>query len=155
MNRDELRRLWDEMSAEGNWIPSWPDSLRGLSAEDAAWKPDDTNTDAHSIWQEIVHVTFWRRVTLGAITNEPRPTDDEVNAREFAAPDPSSDGVTESAWAAAVAALEQSQRAIADELCDENSSLDLERVQYHLIHDAYHLGRITHLRALRGTPPPF
>ena len=33
---------------------------------------------------------------------------------------------------------------------DEHS--DIHRIPYHLIHDAYHLGRITQLRAMRGGP---
>ena len=32
---------------------------------------------------------------------------------------------------------------------------DISRITYHLIHDAYHLGRITQVRAMQGTAPKF
>ena len=39
MDRSELLELWNDMWKEGNWVPSWPDSLAGLNAETAAWTP--------------------------------------------------------------------------------------------------------------------
>jgi len=63
MERPNLLELWNDMWKEGNWIPSWPDSLAGLTAEEAAWSPDP---NCHSVWQQVVHVTFWRNVTLSA-----------------------------------------------------------------------------------------
>lgn len=32
---------------------------------------------------------------------------------------------------------------------------DTDRIPYHLIHGAYHLGRITQLRKMQGAPPTF
>jgi len=58
LERTEALQFWNDMWQEGNWFPSIPDSLAGLSAADAAWSPDPK---CHSIWQEVVHLTFWRK----------------------------------------------------------------------------------------------
>jgi hypothetical protein len=146
MDRNHLLELWNDMWKEGNWVPSWPDSLAGLSAEAAAWSPDPK---CHSIWQEVVHVTFWRQVTLLQLVGSERPSDEDIERLEFAA----SEVVSEDAWTAAVAALKQTQDEIAVAIQDE--SKDIARIPYHLIHDPYHLGRITQLRAMQGTAPKF
>jgi hypothetical protein len=146
MEREKLLELWNDMGQEGNWVPSWPDSLAGLSAEEAAWSPDP---QCHSLWQEVVHVTFWRRVTLDRMAGGTPPGEAEIERLQFAAPEVTSDD----AWAAAVEALKQTQDEIAAAIQDP--AKDIARVAYHLIHDAYHLGRITQLRAMQGTAPKF
>jgi hypothetical protein len=146
MDRDQLLELWNDMWKEGNWVPSWPDSLADLTAENASWKPEPP---CHSIWQEVVHVTFWRKVTLTRLAGGGAPSDEEVMRLEFAAPEKA----TEEAWTAAVEALRQTQQAIAAAIQD--ASADISRIPYHLIHDAYHLGRVTQLRAMQGTAPKF
>lgn len=146
MDRKELLELWNDMWKEGNWIPSWPDSLAELSATDAAWSP---NPGCHSIWQEVVHVTFWRTVTLTRMAGGNAPDEQTIEQFEFAAPAL----VTEAAWNETVAALKHTQEAIGFAIQDEHQ--DIDRVRYHLIHDAYHLGRITQLRMMQGTTPKF
>ena len=146
MDRGELLELWNDMWKEGNWVPSWPDSLAGLSGEAAAWSPDP---GCHSIWQEVVHVTYWRCVTLKRMAGGASPDPEEVERLEFARPEV----VSEAAWADAVEALKQTQHEIAVVILDETS--DITRIPYHLIHDAYHLGRITQVRAMQGTAPKF
>ena len=140
------------MWQEGNWVPSWPDSLAGLSAEEAAWIPDALS--CHSIWQEVVHVIFWREATLRLLAGGDPPTGEEIAAQEFAPPPI----VTEEAWTKTVAALKQTQDDLAETIeaaLADPSEQDLEQVRYHLIHDAYHLGRITLLRGMQGTAPKF
>lgn len=146
MDRDQLLELWNDMWKEGNWVPAWPDSLVNLSVEEALWTPDPK---CHSIWQEVVHVTFWRRVTLKQIAEGVRPAEEEIEHCEFALP------LTpdQEAWTAAVEALKQTQNELSAVIQDEAS--DITRIPYHLIHDAYHLGRITQLRAMQGTAPKF
>lgn len=146
MDRTQILTLWNDMWQEGNWIPSWPDSLAGLTADEAARQPD---ANCHSIWQEVNHIAFWRNYTLDLIAGRTPPTAEEVERREFAGPDE----VTEEAWAAAVAALKQTQDELAAIIPDESN--EITRIVYHLVHDPYHLGRITQLRAMRGTPPKF
>jgi hypothetical protein len=146
MNRSELIELWDDMWKEGNWVPSWPDSLAGITAEQAAASPDP---GCHSVWQEVVHVIFWRRVTLDLAAGRPRPSDEAIERDEFASPPVAS----EEAWAETTESLKETHRAIAAII--ESETGDTTRARYHLIHDAYHLGRITQIRAMQGTPPRF
>ena len=146
MERTEMLELWNDMWKEGNWVPSWPDSLSGLTAEDAAWKPD---AKTHSLWQEVVHTIFWRRYTLTSMAGGAVPSTEEVRRQEFAAPK----DANEAAWTATVQDLEQTQMEIAEAI--QNPDKDVSRVPYHLIHDAYHLGRITQLRRMQGTEPKF
>lgn len=145
-DREQMLQMWLDMSGDGNWVPSWTDSLADLSVEDATWTPVP---NAHCIWQEVVHVTFWRNVTLAKLQGRSSPSGDEVERMEFALPDDRS----EESWKAALQAFSEAHSAIADAIRDEEA--DVSRVPYHLIHDAYHLGRITHLRSMLGTAPKF
>ena len=146
MDRSEMLTLWNDMGSEGNWVPSWPDSLAGVTAQEALWTP---HPGCHGIWQEVAHATFWRQVTLARMEGGTPPDEAEIEAKQFALPaQPDAE-----AWAAAVAALQQTQGAIAAAIEDETK--DVERIPYHLIHDAYHLGRITQLRMMQGNAPKF
>ena len=75
MDRTEMLELWNDMWKEGNWVPSLPDSLAGLTAEDAAWLP---NPSCHSIWQEVTHLIFWRKATISRIAGGPGPSEETV-----------------------------------------------------------------------------
>ena len=146
MERGQMLELWNDMWKEGNWVPSWPDSLAGLNAETASWTPEPP---CHSIWAEVVHVIYWRQVTLGRMAGAAGPEEAEVAQREFAVPETR----TEETWAATVATLRQTHDAIATAIQD--ATQDVARIPYHLIHDAYHLGRITQLRIMQGVAPTF
>ena len=146
MDRGALLQLWNDMAKEGNWVPSWPDSLANLSPQAAAWTP---GPNCHSIWQEVSHVIFWRQATLKLMAGGASPTADEVEQHEFALPDT----VDADSWAATIESLRRTHEDIVAAIVGNEA--DISRVSYHLIHDAYHLGRITQLRGMQGTPPTF
>src|SRR5579871_236384 len=102
MDREKMLELWHDMWKEGNWVPSWPDSLEGLNAEKALWSP---GPGGHSIWQEVAHVIFWRQVTLTRLAGGTPPEGDEVERLEFALPEVTDDA----SWQATVATLKQTQ----------------------------------------------
>ena len=141
-----MLELWSDMAKEGNWVPSWPDSLAGLTAEEAAGSPGD---GAHSVWQEVVHVCFWREVTLRRMAGGPNPDDEEIEREEFAKPE----SLDEASWSATVARCKKTHEDITAAI--QNPNVDCSRVPYHILHDAYHLGRITLLRSMRGVAPKF
>lgn len=146
MDRDQLLSMWNDMAQNGNWVPSWTDSLAALTPDEALWRPAE---GCHSIWQELAHVVFWRQVNLRWMHGGPAATAEEVEQRDFMLP-----SVTdESAWKATVAEFDRTQSEIAAAIQDPEN--DVSRVPYHLIHDAYHLGRITQLRAMQGVKPKF
>src|SRR5258708_35580527 len=100
MERPEMLELWNDMWKEGNWLPSWPDSLAGLTAKEASWSPDAVT---HSIWQEVAHTIFWRNVTLEKMAGGESPTDEKVERLQFAAPD----NPTDKDWSTTIQELEQ------------------------------------------------
>ena len=131
-----------------SWVPSWPDTLNDVRAEQAAYKPGE-DPWCRSIWEETVHVTYWRRVTLNRLASGEGPTEEEINRLEFAVPSDQN----ETEWRNAVAMLRDTQHELAAAIKDP--ATDLTRIPYHLIHDAYHLGRITQIRKMQGAAPKF
>src|SRR5579871_2664148 len=116
MERTEMLKLWNDMWKDGNWVPAWPDSLTGLNAEAAAWSPD---SKCHSIWQEVVHVIFWRNVTLRRMAGGSAPDEEEIARQEFAMPETASQEV----WSATVAELQRTQVDLAAAIQNEASDV--------------------------------
>ncbi len=141
-----LQSLWEDMYQSGNWVPAWPEVLKDVTPELASWIP---GPGAHSIWQEVNHVIFWRRVTLKKVHSDTSPSEDEVLEFEFASPA----NPTAEEWAKTLAELEETQNEILEHI--KVNGNQMHRIPYHLIHDAYHLGRITQIRQMQGTQPPF
>jgi len=141
--REGLLQLWDESWSEGTWFASWSAALDGLTPAQAAWHP---GPGRHSIWQLVHHVVFWRDVTLAILADRPRPDDAERERRNFEPPAV----VTEDAWEASRHALERSHQALRAALADEAKPLD--RLRYHVVHDANHLGQILYLRRMQDLP---
>lgn len=142
MDREVLLALWDESWTEGTWFGSWSRALAGLTPAQAAWRPQP---NAHSIWQLVAHVTFWREISLATLAGEPRPSAEDIARRNF--PEPAA--TTDAAWSATRSALEASQRAIHDAIANGSEP---QRLRYHLVHDANHLGQILYIRSLMGLP---
>lgn len=141
--RDLLVRWMDESSKDGLWAAAWPKALEGLTPQQAAWKPAP---ERRSIWQIVNHITFWREHEIRNLAGE-KPGPEEVERRNFEEPQ----AVTEAAWDDARERFAQSHKRIRDLIADERTPL--ERVQYLIPHDAYHIGQIMTLRALQGLPP--
>jgi uncharacterized damage-inducible protein DinB len=49
--------------------PNLRGSIRGLSSEVAAWRPD---AGRHSIWEIVVHAAYWKYAVRRLLTGEPR-----------------------------------------------------------------------------------
>jgi hypothetical protein len=138
-----IAKLWEEAWTEGLWAASWSKSIDGLTAQQAAWSP---GPGRHSIWQIVNHMVFWRDVTLAMLAGKPRPPAAEQKRLNFLAPAEA----TEAEWAAARERFAESQRRIADLLRKADTPMD--RIPYHIPHDAYHVGQIMYLRAMQGLP---
>jgi hypothetical protein len=144
VERESLLQLWDEWWKEGIWFASWSETLEGLTPDQAAWRP---GSELHSIWQIVAHVCFWREYTLGTLAGRPKPSDEEMARSNF----PEPEAVTTQAWEAARARLAESHRRLRETIADERHPLD--RLRYHLAHDANHQGQILYLRRMQGLPP--
>jgi uncharacterized damage-inducible protein DinB len=143
MDRQMLAKWWGQAWNEGLWAAAWSRSLQGLTPEQAAWSPAP---ERHSIWQMVNHMAFWREHELGLLAGQPRASQEEIAAGNFAKPTE----VSRQAWESTVARLERSQQAIAAALAEPSTNID--RLRYLLPHDCYHFGQISYLRALQGLP---
>jgi hypothetical protein len=145
MDRATLVQLWDDWWTGDIWIVPWGKALEGLTAAQAAWTP---KAKRHSIWQNVNHIVFWREYTLDRLATppKPKPAAEDIERLQFAAPAK----VTEEAWSDTRERLQQTHRRVRDAIADPQMPLD--RLKYHLAHDAYHLGQIMYLRALQGLP---
>jgi len=139
--RESLLELWDGSWDGDIWFAPWHAALDGLTPQQATWRPQP---GAHSIWQLVHHVIFWRDVTLAMLANRPRPDAAERERRNFEEPAE----ITPEAWSATRNALERSHQAIRAAIADETNPL--ERLRHHLPHDANHLGQVLYLRRLLG-----
>jgi uncharacterized damage-inducible protein DinB len=135
--------MWDEMWGSYTWIPSWTKTFGDLTPQQAVWK---SGPQRKSIWQHLNHIAFWRETTLKKIAGKP-PSDAECERGNFEEPTQ----VTDASWKASIARLEKSHQAIRAGLADEK--IPVEKLQYLLPHDSYHMGQVMCLRALQGLPP--
>ena len=141
-DREMLGKMWDDMWGAYTWIPGWEGSFADLSPQQAAWRPGEGR---NSIWQHLNHICFWRETVLRRLKGDP-PKDDEIARRNFEAPAE----VNDAAWRAARDRLKRAHESIRAAIADENVPVD--KLQYLLPHDAYHLGQVMLLRALQGLP---
>ncbi|MEM7584138.1 MAG: DinB family protein [Acidobacteriota bacterium] len=127
--------------------------LAGVEATTAAAHPI---ADTHSIWEMVLHMTYWRRVVVDALDGG---TVDEHPPEELNWPAVTDD--SPEAWQQAVAGLEASQK----ELVARLATLDDTRLNanvrdrdyslYFLVHgilqhDIYHAGQIALLKKSAG-----
>lgn len=144
MDRAALLKHWNDAWSEGLWAAAWSKAAAGLTPQQAAWTPAPGR---HSIWQVVEHMVFWREDNLRRLAGSGPPGKEQLAAGNF----PRIAEATEKAWKAALDRFEQSQRRIAEAIADPKNPLD--RVQYLLPHDCYHVGQVMYLRALQSLPP--
>jgi hypothetical protein len=144
MDRQSLLKLWDESWDEGIWIAPWSKAIGDLSIEQACWSPA---AGRHCIWQIVNHVCIWREYTLSLLDGRPGPSREQVERENFAM----AAGRTVAEWRGTIDRLRTTHDAVRVAIAYPGSSL--ERLQYHLGHDCYHLGQIMYLRAMQGMGP--
>jgi len=137
------------------WQPSLSESLDGLTAAEAAWKP---GPERHSIWQIVRHLILWKRGVLQAWDGTP-PDGTTLEAADW-----QEVSGTQEAW-------ERDRRTLldlsAEYLARVQATTDEElsqpvvwyttgatqplavRIVRTTTHDIYHSGQIRYLRALQ------
>jgi hypothetical protein len=141
---DLLDEAFDKKSWHG---PNLRGSLRGLSAKEAAWRPDP---DRHNIWELMLHAAYWKYVARRRLTSQ--KTADKrgsfvlPGSNFFVRPVEE----TEEAWKADVDILTAEHRKLRAVVSKLDSP---SRAQAHMIrgiaaHDLYHAGQIRLLRRL-------
>ena len=127
-------------------------SIRGLSANRAAWRPMRTR---HNIWEIVVHAAYWKYTVWRRFSGAGRGSFPLRGSNWFARPHEA----TETAWRSDIALLDQMHRSLRNEITSLADG-DLHRSpsgstvsNFALLsgiaaHDLYHAGQIQLLKRL-------
>ncbi|MCH5584795.1 DinB family protein [Shimazuella sp. AN120528] len=148
MNRKDI--FLQQLTAcfdQNHWFVSIKNALDGLTEEQALWKSGDKT---NSIWEIVNHLNFWNKLYYDRFQGVfPDNVDDNYNTFQ------SVDG---SSWQETVdrcyqilsdwrEALENSEEVKLDALPKENYQNNWAEILSNvMIHNAYHLGQIVHIR---------
>ena len=139
---DLLDEAFDKKSWHG---PNLRGSLRGVRAEQAAWRP---GPNRHNIWELTLHAAYWKYVVRRRINGEKRGSFALQGSNFFKRPVE----LSESAWKADIAILQAEHTALRAVV----AALSRQRAkEFHLIrgaaaHDLYHAGQIRLLLRLQS-----
>jgi hypothetical protein len=141
-----ILRFLDEAYENRTWHgPNLKQSLRGISAKQAAWRPAPGR---HNIWELAVHAAYWKYAVRRRIEGGTRGSFVLKGSNFFERPKE----LTETAWRADRDLLEQEHRALRSTV---TRALEIGRAEPWLatiygvaFHDVYHAGQIRLLRRL-------
>ena len=140
--------LLDEAYKKRTWHgPNLRQSLRGVTAKHAAWRP---GRGRHNIWEVALHAAYWKYAVRRRIEGGKRGSFPLRGSNFFARPEKGK--LTEAAWSADKALLEQEHKrmraAIVRVLRTPRDSKILRMLYGVAFHDIYHAGQIRLLRRL-------
>ena len=140
--------LLDEAYEKKTWHgPNLKQSLKGVSAKQAAWRP---GAHRHNIWEEALHAAYWKYAVRRKIEGGKRGGFAMKGSNFFVRPEKGN--VREAAWKKDRELLEREHRAlrsaVAKALETPRTSAWLKPVYGAAFHDIYHAGQIRLLRRL-------
>ena len=151
-----LNQLERSYRAEAWHGPAVLEILAGVTAADAARRPIAA---AHTIWELVLHMAYWKDIVRRRLAGERPETDEAENFPVIADPSPA-------AWGRALARLEAAHEGLVQEIAPlEDGQLEEPApggtvARYVLLHgmvqhDLYHAGQIAILRkpAMKATRP--
>jgi uncharacterized damage-inducible protein DinB len=150
-----LLRILDESYEKKAWHgPNLRGSIRGLSAEAAAWRPA---AGRHNIWEIVVHAAYWKYAAHRRLRGEKRGSFDYKGSNWF--PRPGS--LTEEGWRQDVALLGKYHSKLREAVADlplaelhrmpAGSKVSNATLIYGIAsHDTYHAGQIQLLKRLHS-----
>jgi hypothetical protein len=148
-NEAIIRALLDEGYSKKTWHgPNLRQSLKGVSAKQAAWRP---SPGRHNIWELAIHAAYWKYAVRRRIEGGKRGGFALKGHNFF--PRPEQGKVSESAWRADRALLENEHRAMVESirkaLKSPQGKKRLPMLYGVAFHDVYHAGQIGLLRRLQ------
>ncbi len=143
-----LLSLLDEAYSKKTWHgPNLRQSLKGVSAKQAAWRP---GRDRHNIWEIALHAAYWKYAVRRRLEGGKRGAFALKGSNFFARPEKGN--ASEAAWRADRAILETEHRelekTIRQELTKPQSKKRLAMIYGVAFHDVYHAGQVRLLRRL-------
>ena len=139
-----LMALLDEAYSKKTWHgPNLRQSLKGVSAKQAAWRPA---SGRHNIWEIALHAAYWKYAVRRRLQGGKRGSFVLAGSNFFARPIETSDA----AWKADINMLAAEHRKLRQVIGNISAP---SRAQAHMIrgiaaHDLYHAGQIRLLRRL-------
>jgi len=142
--------MLDEAYEKKTWHgPNLKQSIRGVSAKQAAWRP---GAGRHNIWEETLHTAYWKYAVRRRIEGGKKGSFALKGSNFF--PRPEKGRKNEAAWSADKRLLEREHRALRktiEEIVDTPQGKKFLRQIYGVaLHDVYHAGQIRLLRRLMG-----
>lgn len=149
MNNEILLALLEEAYSKKTWHgPNLRQSLKGVTAKQAAWRPA---RNRHNIWEEALHAAYWKYAARRRIAGGQRGSFPLKGSNFFVRPERGKG--TEADWRADLGILENQHRALMDAARKVlNSSVpepQLRTLYGVAFHDVYHAGQIRLLRRLQ------
>jgi len=159
VNHNPELTLLLKLFAEGYGKKAWhgsnlKGSIRGLSAEMAAWRP---GRERHNIWEIVVHAAYWKYIVHRRLMGEKKGTFPVKGSNWFRRPAVS----TEQAWRQDVALLEAMHHQLREAITQmpptdlhrwrtDSKYTDAEMIYGIAAHDIYHAGQIQLLKRLHA-----
>jgi hypothetical protein len=145
---DLLLGLLDEAYSKKTWHgPNLRQSLKGVSAKQAAWRP---RRSRHNIWEIALHAAYWKYALRRKLEGGKRGSFVLKGSNFFTRPE--NGHASERAWRADRAILETEHRelekAIRQVLKTPQSEKHLAMIYGVAFHDVYHAGQVRLLRRL-------
>ena len=142
--------LLDEGYTKKTWHgPNLRQSLKGVSANEAAWRPAPGR---HNIWELALHAAYWKYVARRRIEGGKRGSFALKGSNFF--PRPEKGKATEAAWHGDLALLEKEHKALEAAvrrvLKTPRAKKLLPSLYGVAFHDTYHAGQIRLLRRLQS-----
>jgi len=148
-NQAMILALLDEAFSTKTWHgPNLLQSLRGVTAKQAAWRPAPGR---HNIWEETLHAAYWKYDVRRRLEGGKRASFVLRGSNFFARPEKGRG--TEAAWRTDRKILDNEHRALVQAV---RKALQTPRAKKQLrmlygvaFHDVYHAGQIRLLRRLQ------
>jgi uncharacterized damage-inducible protein DinB len=142
--------LLDEAYEKKTWHgPNLKQSLRGVRAKQAAWRPA---RGRHNIWEVTLHAAYWKYAVRRRIDGGKRGSFALKGSNFFARPEKGK--LNEAAWNADKALLAREHRLMRraiEKVLRKPRGMKILRMLYGVaFHDIYHAGQIRLLRRLMG-----
>jgi len=147
-SRAFMLALLDEGYQKKTWHgPNLRQSLKGVTARQAAWRPGHTR---HNIWEIMLHAAYWKYVVRRKIEGGKRGSFELKGSNFFERPVKGK--LTEKEWRRDKNLLEREHLALRKAMAGVNPSKVASKLLAALygiaFHDVYHAGQIRVLRRL-------
>ena len=153
---EHLLGLLDEAYKRAAWHgPNLRGSIRGLTANEAAWRP---KAGRHNIWEIVAHTAYWKYAVRRRLLGEKRGSFSLQGSNWFLRPVDRG----EKAWRADVAMLDREHQRLREAIsaiqpedlgrrARESKTLTRRLIAGIALHDVYHAGQIQLIKKLLRT----